>query len=76
MLTLVYWCALGSIAGGVAKAIMPNKLPPGWVPTIAVGVLGSVAGGLPFGQGSSGLIGSVVGACVILSAYGVFRDDS
>lgn len=76
MFSLIYWAILGSIAGGVAKALMPSKLPPGWVPTIAVGVLGSIAGGLPFGQGPAGLVGSVVGACVILYLYGVVRDDN
>lgn len=76
MLSLIYWAILGSIAGGIARAVVPNKLPPGWVPSIAIGIVGSFAGGLPFGQGPAGIVGSIVGACVVLFAYGVFRDDA
>lgn len=76
MFSIVYWAILGAIAGGIARAFIPSKLPQGWLPTIAVGVLGSFAGGLPFGQGPAGLVGSIVGACVVLFLYGVFRDDS
>lgn len=76
MFSLLYWCIFGAVAGGIARAIVPSKLPAGWVPCIAVGVLGSIAGGLPFGQGPAGLCGSIVGACVILWLYGVYRDDA
>jgi uncharacterized membrane protein YeaQ/YmgE (transglycosylase-associated protein family) len=76
MFALIYWAILGSVAGGIAKAIVPTKLPAGWVPTIAVGVVGSIAGGLPFGEGPAGLVGSIVGACVVLFLYGVVRDDA
>lgn len=76
MFSLLYFVILGSVAGGIARAFIPSKLPEGWLPTIAVGVAGSVAGGIPFGQGPAGFLGSTVGACVVLYLYGVFRDDS
>lgn len=76
MFSILYWAVLGAIAGGIARAVVPNKLPAGWVPAIAVGIVGSFAGGLPFGQGPAGMVGSVVGACVVLFLYGAFRDDS
>lgn len=75
MLELIYWAIWGSIAGGIAKAIVPSSVPAGWVPTIGVGVLGSIAGGLPFGRGPAGLVGSVVGACVVLYVYQLWRDS-
>lgn len=73
MLSLVTWAIFGAVVGSVARAILPARLPTGWLPTICVGVLGSVAGGLPFGEGPAGLIGSVVGALVViwlLNSYG------
>lgn len=76
MLGLVYWVVFGAVAGGVAKTLLPNKLPAGWLPAIAVGIAGSLVGGLPFGRGPAGIIGSIVGACVVLVLYGVWRDDS
>lgn len=76
MISLVYWAVLGAIAGGVAKAIVPANVPAGWVPTIVIGVLGSVAGGLPFGQGSAGLVGSIIGACVVLYLYRMWSESN
>jgi hypothetical protein len=67
--------AFGAMAGGVAKWIMPGKCPAGWVPTIALGVVGSFVGGLPFGGHPAGFVGSVIGACVVLYAYSIWSDD-
>jgi uncharacterized membrane protein YeaQ/YmgE (transglycosylase-associated protein family) len=75
MISLVYWALLGAIAGGVAKAIVPANVPAGWIPTIGVGVLGSIAGGLPFGQGPAGVVGSIVGACVVLYLYRLWSES-
>lgn len=69
MLTLAYWAIFGAIVGGIAKALMPGKIPGGWLPAIGLGVAGSVIGGLPFGEGPAGLIGSVLGA--VLLVYGI-----
>jgi uncharacterized membrane protein YeaQ/YmgE (transglycosylase-associated protein family) len=65
----------GAMAGGVAKWFLPGKCPTGWMPTIALGVVGSFVGGLPFGGHPAGFVGSVVGACVVLYAYSIWSDD-
>jgi hypothetical protein len=72
---LILWLAFGAIVGGIAKWLMPGRCPQGWLPTIALGVVGSFSGGLPFGQGSAGLIGSVVGACVVMFLYSIWSVD-
>jgi hypothetical protein len=73
--SIVFFLAFGAIAGGVAKWLMPNKLPDGWVITIGLGTVGSFVGGLPFGGHPAGFVGSVVGACVVLFIYSIWSDD-
>jgi uncharacterized membrane protein YeaQ/YmgE (transglycosylase-associated protein family) len=73
---LLTWAVFGAIVGGVARAILPGKLPAGWIPTIALGCLGSVAGGLPFGTGPAGLLGSIVGAVVVLYLHRLWSDSN
>jgi uncharacterized membrane protein YeaQ/YmgE (transglycosylase-associated protein family) len=75
MISLLTWAVFGAIAGGVAKAILPGRLPAGWIPTIVLGCLGSVVGGLPFGQGSAGLVGSVVGSVVVIWFYSQLQEQ-
>lgn len=75
MFSLVYWVVFGAAVGGIARAIVPTKLPAGWLPTIGLGIAGSVAGGLPFGEGPAGFIGSIVGACAVTWAWGVLTND-
>jgi len=73
LFSLATWAVFGAIVGGIARALLPGRLPSGWLPTIALGCLGSVAGGLPFGTGPAGLVGSIVGAVAvlwILNTYG------
>ena len=74
-MSLVMWLIFGAIVGGIAKAIYPGKCPEGWMPTIGLGVIGSLAGGLPFGDAPAGLIGSVIGACVVMFLYSIWSDD-
>jgi uncharacterized membrane protein YeaQ/YmgE (transglycosylase-associated protein family) len=76
MISIVYQVILGAIAGGVARALLPTQLPPGWLPTITLGILGSVAGGIPFGQGNAGLVGSVVGAVAVLFLYQIWSNGN
>ena len=68
-MSVLCWVVFGAIVGGIAKAIVPGKVPSGWVPTTLLGCLGSVAGGLPFGDGPAGLIGSVIGAVVVVMLH-------
>lgn len=69
------WLVFGACVGGVAKWVMPGRLPDGWVITIGLGVVGSFAGGLPFGGHPAGWIASVVGACACLFAYSIWSQD-
>jgi uncharacterized membrane protein YeaQ/YmgE (transglycosylase-associated protein family) len=71
---LLTWAIFGAIVGGIARALLPGRLPAGWLPTIALGCLGSVAGGLPFGTGPAGLVGSIVGSVVVLYLHRLWSD--
>jgi uncharacterized membrane protein YeaQ/YmgE (transglycosylase-associated protein family) len=72
---MVTWLIFGAVAGGIAKYLYPGKCPQGWLPTIALGIIGSLAGGLPFGNQPAGLIGSVIGAVVVMFIYSIWSDD-
>jgi uncharacterized membrane protein YeaQ/YmgE (transglycosylase-associated protein family) len=71
---------IGLIAGAIAKLIMPGKDPGGIVVTILLGIAGSFVGGFLFnsllgrgeGDTTSGLIGSVIGALILLALYRMF----
>ena len=71
---------IGLIAGAIAKLIMPGRDPGGIVVTILLGIAGSFVGGFLFnsllGRGdesaTSGLIGSVIGALILLALYRMF----
>jgi uncharacterized membrane protein YeaQ/YmgE (transglycosylase-associated protein family) len=67
---------LGLIAGALAKLIMPGRDGGGILVTMLLGIAGSLLGGFLFnligiGDGATwaGLIGSVIGAIVILAIY-------
>jgi uncharacterized membrane protein YeaQ/YmgE (transglycosylase-associated protein family) len=72
---MVTWLIFGAVAGGIAKYLYPGKCPEGWLPTIGLGIAGSLAGGLPFGHAPAGLIGSVIGAVVVMFIYSIWSDD-
>jgi uncharacterized membrane protein YeaQ/YmgE (transglycosylase-associated protein family) len=65
-MALITWAIFGAVVGGIAKALMPGKVQSGWLPAIGLGIAGSVIGGLPFGQGPAGFIGSVLGAVLLV----------
>ncbi|MBV9108676.1 MAG: GlsB/YeaQ/YmgE family stress response membrane protein [Gemmatimonadetes bacterium] len=62
---------IGLIAGAIAKLIMPGRDPGGIIVTILLGIAGSLVGGFLFGgsDGKVGLIGSIVGALILLGLY-------
>lgn len=72
---LIWMIVLGLIAGLLAKLIMPGKDPGGWIVTALLGIGGSIVGGYLFGVlglsggGRAGLVGSVIGAIIILAIY-------
>jgi uncharacterized membrane protein YeaQ/YmgE (transglycosylase-associated protein family) len=66
----------GLVVGVIAKLVMPGKDPGGIIVTIVLGVLGSLLGGFIFnamgigtGERYAGLIGSVIGAIILLILY-------
>jgi uncharacterized membrane protein YeaQ/YmgE (transglycosylase-associated protein family) len=70
---------IGLVAGAIAKLLMPGKDPGGLIVTMLLGVAGSfVAGYLGRAIGHyqpgqrPGLIGSIVGAFLLLALYRVY----
>ncbi|HEU0051765.1 MAG TPA: GlsB/YeaQ/YmgE family stress response membrane protein [Longimicrobium sp.] len=68
---ILWMIIIGLIAGALAKLIMPGRDPGGIIVTILLGIAGSLVGGFLFGgsDGRVGLIGSVVGALILLFLY-------
>jgi uncharacterized membrane protein YeaQ/YmgE (transglycosylase-associated protein family) len=78
-MSVIAMIVLGLVAGAIAKLIMPGRDPGGMLWTILLGVAGSLLGGfifnaVGFGDGErwAGLIGSVIGAVILLALYRAF----
>jgi uncharacterized membrane protein YeaQ/YmgE (transglycosylase-associated protein family) len=76
---IVLMIVFGLIAGALAKFLMPGRDPGGIVVTILLGIAGSLLGGFLFnslgiggGERYAGLIGSVIGALILLAVYRMF----
>lgn len=81
MLGFILWMLLlGLIAGAVARAVVPGEDPMGIGGTIVLGIIGSFVGGFladvlfrddaaDRGLSPAGIIGSIVGAIVVLLVY-------
>lgn len=76
MLSILWMCLIGLLAGALAKFLMPGKDPGGLIVTILLGIAGSlVAGYLGRAMGlyaegeGAGFIMSVVGAIILLALY-------
>ncbi|MGY2080019.1 GlsB/YeaQ/YmgE family stress response membrane protein [Modestobacter sp. SYSU DS0657] len=80
--TTVLWniivlIVIGAIAGFIARAVIPGKQSMGILATIVLGIIGSLVGNLlgslifhgEFELGTSGVIGSIIGAIVVLGIY-------
>ena len=76
---IVTWIIFGAIVGVIARFLMPGRDSMGWIGTIVLGIIGSFVGGflaqlLFAGNASlppptSGWIGSIIGALVVLAIY-------
>ena len=77
---IIYLLLVGLVAGFIARALVPGPDPMGVVGTIVLGIIGSFVGGFlgyvlfghDFNEGAlqaSGLIGSIIGAIVVLLVY-------
>lgn len=77
---ILWMILIGLIAGAIAKLIMPGRDPGGIIMTILLGIAGSFVGGFlarMLGMGTegdmtAGLIGSVIGAIILLALYRMF----
>ena len=71
---IIAFLIIGLVAGFLARLLVPGPDPMGWVGTLVLGLVGSFVGGtlaaLVFGGtlevSASGLVGSVVGAIIVL----------
>lgn len=73
---ILWMIIIGLIAGAIAKLLMPGRDPGGIIVTILLGIGGSLLGGflgraLGLGDGDNfaGLIGSIIGAMILLFLY-------
>lgn len=78
-MSLLLFLLFGLLIGFIARALMPGKQSIGIIATGLVGVVGSLLGGvvtsLVTGDGfgriePAGIIGSIIGALVVLAIYG------
>ncbi|TQK17781.1 putative membrane protein YeaQ/YmgE (transglycosylase-associated protein family) [Microbacterium sp. SLBN-154] len=78
--TILGLIVIGLIAGLIARAVIPGKQSMGILLTIVLGIVGSFVGGflgfLIFGADPmggflqpSGIIGSIIGAIIVLGIY-------
>ncbi|MDH3706614.1 MAG: GlsB/YeaQ/YmgE family stress response membrane protein [Acidimicrobiia bacterium] len=73
---LLSWLLVGLVAGAIARALVPGSRHLGCAGTLALGLLGSLVGGtlgnVVGGDGvdfaAAGLLGSILGAFVVLGA--------
>ncbi|TME27483.1 MAG: GlsB/YeaQ/YmgE family stress response membrane protein [Chloroflexi bacterium] len=74
---IVVFLLIGLVAGFIARALVPGPDPMGWLGTLILGVIGSFVGGtlaaLIFGGSfeisAAGLLGSIVGAIIVLMIW-------
>ena len=78
---IVTMLVVGLIAGLLARAIMPGNDAMGWIPTVILGIVGSFVGGflasVLLHEGATdtsalhptGVVGSVIGALVVLGVW-------
>ena len=75
---LLAWIAVGFISGWIARALVRPRRRMGCTGTIVLGIAGSLVGGTlgnvlagdGFNISAGGIIGSVVGAVIILAIMG------
>ena len=78
--TILGLIIVGAIAGFIARAVIPGKQSMSILMTIVLGIIGSFVGGflgfLIFGHDpadgflqGSGIIGSIIGAIIVLGIY-------
>jgi uncharacterized membrane protein YeaQ/YmgE (transglycosylase-associated protein family) len=70
---IIWVILIGFVIGAIAKLLMPGKDPGGFFMTSLLGIGGSWVGGWLAGMlgmnPNVGLVGSVIGAMIILAVY-------
>ena len=78
---ILIWLLVGLIAGAIARFLVPGDDPMGWLGTLVLGLVGSLVGGF-LGNllfegdadiSTTGIIGSVIGAIIVLLIYRAMR---
>ncbi len=76
---IIAWLIIGFIAGLIARALVPGRQSMGIIATTILGIVGSLVGGFlgqlftgnrAEGFTPAGLIGSIIGAIVVLLILG------
>lgn len=77
-MALIWMLIVGFVVGLIARAIMPGSQNMGLILTTVLGIIGALVGGFLgqalglYSEGSQvGIIGSIVGAIIVLFAYGL-----
>jgi uncharacterized membrane protein YeaQ/YmgE (transglycosylase-associated protein family) len=80
----LWWIVIGLVAGALARLVVPGPQPMGCLLTLVLGLVGSLVGGLlasliwgapPGGRvvHATGLIGSTLGAIIVLLVYSYYQ---
>jgi uncharacterized membrane protein YeaQ/YmgE (transglycosylase-associated protein family) len=80
---LIYLLVIGIVAGFLARLLVPGRDPMGFWATVLLGIIGSFVGGFlgyiifnkDLDEGAlqtSGIIGSIIGAIIVLLIYRAF----
>jgi uncharacterized membrane protein YeaQ/YmgE (transglycosylase-associated protein family) len=80
-MAILVWLLIGLIAGALARLVVPGTDPMGWVGTLILGLAGSLVGGFlgnliadqEFDVSTAGLLGSMVGAVIVLLIFRSMR---
>jgi uncharacterized membrane protein YeaQ/YmgE (transglycosylase-associated protein family) len=80
MISLLGMVVFGLIVGALAKLLMPDKDPGGWIMTCLLGIAGSIVAGQLgkvlglYGDGeAAGWIMSILGALLLLWGYRLLK---
>jgi uncharacterized membrane protein YeaQ/YmgE (transglycosylase-associated protein family) len=74
---LIWWLIVGLVAGAIARLLVPGRNPIGFLGTLLLGLAGSLLGGFlgdlisgdDSGFSPAGLLGSIIGAILLLLIY-------
>ena len=76
MFDLIIWCVYGLFVGSIAKSIVPGDENFGFVKTVALGVVGSYAGGAVLyllgtynSVSPAGIVAGIAGSVLSLVVY-------